>query len=226
MNPAPDQPPSSSESSTVTHSAPVTPTVPASTNTNQPLINNLPSKNAIPATAKPSMNYSQPVPTIVSNPIAQMQNVPPTTASSISPASNPPFEPPIVNASTQTVSQLSAKHQSKKFPFMMITFFLALIIAGFSGSFLFFSYTKAAVQKVPVQIFITPPASIESALPLPTLSTGNPFASPSSDLTNPFASPTASLVNPFGTYNNPFATAATSSSQSSQPYQNPFENLK
>lgn len=105
------------------------------------------------------------------------------------------------------------------FPFMMVTFSIAVIIAGLAASYLFFSFSSLKPIKKPAQILITPPVSV--SLPSPAIIV-NPFDNPSSDLTvNPFASPSVSATNPFGAYQNPFSNATTSG-DSNQPYQNPF----
>lgn len=102
---------------------------------------------------------------------------------------------------------------------MMVTFFITVVLAGLSGSFLFFQYTSAKNPSItPAQILITPSVTIA---PTATTAPANPFDGASENLTtNPFASPTA-VVNPFGTYENPFSGATISATPN--PVTNPFE---
>jgi len=104
---------------------------------------------------------------------------------------------------------------------MMITLFLAVVLAGLAGAFLFLSYKGSNGTKTPAQVKITPPVSIAPTQTTPTESVTNPFTTTSADLgTNPFASPTA-VTNPFGTYKNPFGEATISAVP--EPVTNPFE---
>lgn len=170
-----------------------------------------------PTPDQPS-NSSVPLKVPASNPVTPAVSAPPNIS--------PPSPPPPINYQPPTTTNQPLTHDhSHKFPFMMVTFLLVVVIAGFTGSFLFFSYTSPAVKKAPVGILITPPVTIVPSLTSTPAPNNNPFASSSSELVNPFASPTASLVNPFGTYQNPFATAS-ASTESGQSYQNPFEKLK
>ncbi len=128
----------------------------------------------------------------------------------------PPPPPPMTNDQ----SPITNPPPHHKFPFMMVTLFLVIVLAGFAGSFLFFSYTNTSSRKVPAKILITPPLFVAPTV-IPTKAVANPFATSSSDLSNPFASPT--IANPFGTYQNPFPNATPSGNQ---PYNNPFDKLK
>lgn len=204
MNPAPDQPPVSTISSTSSiNSPPNPPQIPSSPT---PAITNLPkqtdnsqySTNKLPPVVPPNTTYSSP---------PSLNYQPPTNNS-------PP--PPMNN---QPLSETNIPPPHKKFPFMMVTLFLVIILAGFAGSFLFFSYTNTSSQKVPAQILITPPVSVA-----PTQQSINPFATSSAELVNPFTSPTASLTNPFGSAQNPFSSATKSAENQSS--ENPFGKLK
>lgn len=181
-----------------------------------------------PAPDQPPVPTVPSVPTVGSTPNPQI------------PITPPPIQPPSTNYTPQTNNTsppLSASPQPfvanapqdkptihHKFPFMMVTLFLVIVLAGFAGSFLFFSYSGKPIRKTPTQILITSPVSMAPTA-IPTIASANPFATPSSELANPFASPSASVANPFGTYQNPFQSASPSGN-SDQPYQNPFEKLK
>lgn len=88
------------------------------------------------------------------------------------------------NQPYQAIPQPSAVHVTipatkppPKFPFMIITAFLIVVIIGFGGSFAYFSITNNQTEeKKPVAIHITPPATIH-----PTKVTV--LSSPSGELT-------------------------------------------
>lgn len=96
----------------------------------------------------------------------------------------------------------------------MVTLFVVVVLAGFAGSYVFFSMNSNKTAKAPAKLVITPPMAS------PTQGTANPFATAAGTLgSNPFASPTA-VTNPFGTYQNPFTNSTVSATPAT--YQNPF----
>ena len=141
------------------------------------------------------------------------------------PEISPPRTPPEITAipvlaPPVSVSVIASVPPPKKFPFMIVTLILFIIIAGFAGFYLFFqNQVKPPIR--PVQLLITPPVTIPPASPT---TPANPFATPSSVLINPFVSPTTAYENPFGASSqNPFSGATLSATPNNQPYENPFE---
>lgn len=167
----------------------------------------------------PSVPSALPTPPIPTAPPPTTQNPQPPTPNSQPTTYSPP---PTTNyPSPPAGGPPPTNHGSKKFPFMIVTIFLAVVIAGLASSYLFFSFNSSNPKVRPTQVLITPPVAFTS--PSPTI-VANPFDA--SDLTvNPFASSSSPAANPFGTYQNPFTNAA-SASGTSQPYQNPFADQK
>ncbi len=79
------------------------------------------------------------------------------------------------------------------FPFMMVTLFLAVILAGFIGSYLFFSFSSNPTSFKPPSILVPPTAT--TALPSLTIVPTISIATVSSDLTTvPSASHAADIT--------------------------------
>ena len=134
-------------------------------------------------------------------------------------------DPSSVSALPPSSEILTTSPGSRKpFPFMLVTFVLFVILAGFGASFLFFQgkipggLGGKKTAKTPI---ITSPVSPMVVSPTPTTSS-NPFASPSAALLNPFASPSPTYANPFGQSQNPFSAVVTQAQTENQSYQNPF----
>ena len=109
---------------------------------------------------------------------------------------------------------VSPGHSNKKFPLMMVTAGVLLIITGFSGSYLFFRMQGKASQKQILTPQITPPVKEEKIAP--TLAPA--------DETNPFDEKT--YENPFSnesSYTNPFGE---NEEELNDSYQNPFEETE
>lgn len=166
-----------------------------------------------------------PVPRVPSSPIGGTPTPPIPAPPPANPAATGTFQgttnqaPPAIPTPPRSSVITTAPPPSPphKFPFMAVTFFLVVTLAGIAGSFVFFSYSATKKPTTSPKILITPPVTIE-----PTkVVDANPFVTSSSNLTvNPFASPTT-VVNPFGTYQNPFSGATVSATPAT--YQNPFE---
>ena len=156
----------------------------------------------------------------ISNPPTKTINPNPTQHAS--PSSQPSAEEniyhPVISAKDDpSIGYFSSSSSLKRgFPFMVVTLFLFVIVAGFLGSFVFFYFTGGYSKKTDLPSLITPPLTI-TIMPSPTSKQTSyviPFTSPSAT-----ASPTPVYSNPFNqptpAYENPFATTS--------GYINPFE---
>lgn len=137
-----------------------------------------------------------------------------STVQSFVATSAPPPSPP----DSPTVISFQ-RGGSSKFPHMFVTILIAIVLLGFSGSFLFYQLNRPKV-KVVTKPLITPPVSIAPTLTITPVE--NAFATSSGNLENPFATPSASVENPFGTAQNPFEDLSSSASGGAAVYTNPF----
>lgn len=179
-----------------------------------------PSPSTIPSNYAPSPLHLPDNHTLTTNPQAPGTPVSqPTVVTNPQTSLNENLPPNIPNIDDFNGSPTGIPHH--KFPFMIITVILLVIVTGFSGSFLFFYFTGNQKKKS-LQPQITPPVTIIA-------NQDNPFLEPTKVLENPFASPTASLVNPFDsgeTYENPFEEETANTKADTGEYQNPFEELQ
>ncbi len=183
-----------------------------------------------PPKEEPSIDLPQnPFPGIPA-PSAVAVSTSPSSVSAPPPASPSPIQggpasPPEADEPPPPFSEIltASPPPHKAFPFMMVTFILLVILAGFGASFLFFQgkIPGSGGKKTANVPVITPPASPIVVTPTPTTSS-NPFASPSAAILNPFASPSPTYANPFGQSQNPFSAVVTTTQAESQPIKNPF----
>lgn len=147
-------------------------------------------------TDKPSASASILIPT---SPTATSSSLPsfPTAP----PSSPPPPPPPPPPTPPPTPAIFSASPPHHKFPFMIVTILIILIVAGFAVSFVFFNLTApkkpAALPLVTPQVTILPSPNptatvIPTVLPSPTTGLQNPSASPSAIYENPSPQATGS----------------------------------
>lgn len=146
-------------------------------------------------------------------PPVQMAAAFPQTVVANTPSGNPP--PPANNQNSQIPTDIPPQQSSakKKFPSLVVTGVVLVIITGFSGSYIYFKTQGSAQNKEIITPKITPPVPSASA-PSPTFdpkTAVNPFAQ--NTFENPFSNETA--------YSNPFGEDESDISQSA--YQNPFE---
>ena len=164
---------------------------------------------------QPGISSNPSLPWVANNPQPAIQNPsypPPLSIPSASTVINQPTgsPPPPVEESPVTIMPV----QPKKFPGLLITSLVLLVITGFSGSYIYFQTTGQAKQKQNIVPKITPPVT-EAFIK---------DASASSGMTNPFDSDT--YENPFSnqaSYQNPFGDGENESTNSS--YQNPFGEI-
>lgn len=184
----------------------------------------LPAESPILSGAKAGNPPLTPSPPPPSSPSTPSQNPPPPPAGQIpdgnlsggSPPSPPP--PPPDETSSPPPVVVPAGNYGSKFPHMFVTILIAVVMLGFSGSFLYLQIMKSKSRPTNVKPVITPPSTV-TVIPTITIVV-NPFATPSGELENPFAIPSGEVENPFGQTQNPFDQFATPSG--SAPYTNPF----
>lgn len=155
-----------------------------------------------------------PTPTPAAEPIALKPAFLGPTAFNPPPA-NPTTDGPIPAAPPpgDNNGSLTVQSDRGKFPLMMVTILVIVIISGFSGSFLFFKFFGNKLSTTTMTPQITPPVEeemVKKVTPEELAKYENPFALTDSK-DNPFASESSKFENPFsaeesssGAYQNPF----------------------